>query len=193
MWVRFPGATRDFSPRVNFQCRSSGIHTYSPHVQKRASTSVRTLQIPNTGCCIIVWTCRNIAHAGRNGQCCFCVCCSLTWVRWHRFPCKGQWHTTPPPPHWISPPPPPPNQQQQNTWKITSFRCAVAAYFALVLGHWCTTPPPSPAPPPPPPQLKIIIPTTTKNMENNKLSLCLLCSSFGLTHLVVVHHPVGEA
>ena len=39
--VRFPGAARDFSPRVNSQCKLS-VH---PRVQPHASTCVRTLKI----------------------------------------------------------------------------------------------------------------------------------------------------
>ena len=43
--VRFPGAARDFSPRVNFQCRLSfGVRTH-PRVQSYALTFVRTLEI----------------------------------------------------------------------------------------------------------------------------------------------------
>ena len=49
MQVRFPGAARDFSPRVNCQCRlSHGVPTPPPplRVPLRALTSVRTLKIP---------------------------------------------------------------------------------------------------------------------------------------------------
>ena len=43
--VRFPGAARDFSPKVNFQCRLSyGVRT--PRVQSYAFTSVCALKIP---------------------------------------------------------------------------------------------------------------------------------------------------
>ena len=43
--VRFPGAARDLSPRVNFQYRLSyGVRTL--RVQSHAFTSVRTLKIP---------------------------------------------------------------------------------------------------------------------------------------------------
>ena len=41
--VRFPGAARDFSPIINFQCRTSyGVHT-PPRVQLYAFTPVCTL------------------------------------------------------------------------------------------------------------------------------------------------------
>ena len=43
--VRFPFAARDFSPRVNFQCRLSYASPYTPRVQSHALTSVRTLKI----------------------------------------------------------------------------------------------------------------------------------------------------
>ena len=44
MQVGFPGAARDFLPRVNFQCRLFlGVRT--PHVQLRALTSVCLLLI----------------------------------------------------------------------------------------------------------------------------------------------------
>ena len=47
--VRVAGTAREFSPRISFQCRLSyGVST-APRVQSHASTSVRTLQIPNTG------------------------------------------------------------------------------------------------------------------------------------------------
>ena len=45
MQVRFPGAARDFSPRVNFQCRLSPTVSVHPSVQSQALTSVRTLKI----------------------------------------------------------------------------------------------------------------------------------------------------
>ena len=49
VWV--PRAARDFSPRVNCQCRLS----YSVHnVQSHASTSARTLNIPHIGSHTIV-------------------------------------------------------------------------------------------------------------------------------------------
>ena len=57
-WVRVPGAAMDFSPTVSFQCRLS----YGVRVQSRASTSVRTLNIPNTGNHIIVWTHADSSH-----------------------------------------------------------------------------------------------------------------------------------
>ena len=46
MRVRVPAAARDFSPRVNFQCRLLRC-PYSPPVQSYASTSVCTLKLPN--------------------------------------------------------------------------------------------------------------------------------------------------
>ena len=53
--VRVPGAARDFSPRVKFQCRLSyGVPT--------AHVCNRTLKIPNTGSHSVVWTHENIAH-----------------------------------------------------------------------------------------------------------------------------------
>ena len=47
-WVRVPGVTRDFSPRVNFQCRLS-YSVWAALVCYHVSASVRTLKIPNTG------------------------------------------------------------------------------------------------------------------------------------------------
>ena len=77
-WVQFLGAAaRDLSLRVDFQCRFSyhvpGRKTpsyllaylpclHSPLVRLHASTSVCTLQIPNTGNHAIVWTHENTAH-----------------------------------------------------------------------------------------------------------------------------------
>ena len=74
-WVQFLGAAaRDLSLRVYFQCRFSyhvpGRKTpsyflaylpcpHSPLVRLHASTSVCTLQIPNTGNHAIVWTHKN--------------------------------------------------------------------------------------------------------------------------------------
>ena len=49
-WHRFdsPVAAWHFSPRVRFQCRLCyGVRAYSPRMQSYASTSVRTLKIPN--------------------------------------------------------------------------------------------------------------------------------------------------
>ena len=43
--VRFPSAARDFSPRVDFQCRLSYMYPYIPCVQSHAITSVCTLKI----------------------------------------------------------------------------------------------------------------------------------------------------
>ena len=45
MEVRFPGAARNLSPRVNFQCRLFYVCPYTPRVQSHALTSVRTLKI----------------------------------------------------------------------------------------------------------------------------------------------------
>ena len=57
--VRVPGAARDFSPRVNFQCGLSyGVRT-EPRVQSHASAFVRTVKITNTGSHTIVWTHEN--------------------------------------------------------------------------------------------------------------------------------------
>ena len=63
--VRVPRAARDFSPRVSFQCRLWCL--YSPRVQSHASTSARTLKIPNTGSHTIVRKQENAAHTDRNG------------------------------------------------------------------------------------------------------------------------------
>ena len=66
--VQVPGVARDFSPKVNFQCRlSNSVRTCSPRVQSRASTSVRTLKIPSSGSHTIVWTHKNTSHNDRNG------------------------------------------------------------------------------------------------------------------------------
>ena len=72
-WVRVPGAAMDVSPRVSFQCTLVRC-PYSPRVQSHASASVRTLNIPNTGNDIIVWTHDNSTHIARNGWYCFCAC-----------------------------------------------------------------------------------------------------------------------
>ena len=44
--VRFPGAARDFSSRVNFECKFSYDVRTPPRVQSHAFTSVSTLKIP---------------------------------------------------------------------------------------------------------------------------------------------------
>ena len=61
MRVQVPGEARDFSPRVNFQWRLLRC-LYSPRVQSYASTSVRTLQIPNTLAAIPLSGHRKILH-----------------------------------------------------------------------------------------------------------------------------------
>ena len=54
---------------------------YSPCVQPHASTSVRTLKIPNAGGYAIVWTHGNTAHTDRSGLCCsYCCCVSVTLI-----------------------------------------------------------------------------------------------------------------
>ena len=50
---------------------------YSPCVWSHASTSVRTLTIPNTGSHTIVWTHENTTHIGRNGYHYSWGCCAL--------------------------------------------------------------------------------------------------------------------
>ena len=86
--VRFPSATRNFSPGVTFQCRLLRC-LYSPSVQSHASTSVCTIKNPNTGSHITVWTQRNTTHTDRNGQRCSCGCCTLTQVRQPESPARG--------------------------------------------------------------------------------------------------------
>ena len=55
----FLSAARDFSPRVNFQCRLSyGVRTAS-RVQPHSPTPVSTLKVPNIGSHTIVWTHEN--------------------------------------------------------------------------------------------------------------------------------------
>ena len=44
--VLVPGAAKDFSPRIDFQCRLSLRCPHSPRVQSHSATSVRTLKIP---------------------------------------------------------------------------------------------------------------------------------------------------
>ena len=80
MWVWVFGTTGDsFSPSVNFQSRLSyGVCT-APRVQSHASTSVRTLKIPNTGSQTIVWTHQNTT----------CTPISKATL----ISCKGQWGT----------------------------------------------------------------------------------------------------
>ena len=43
--VRFPSEERDFSPKVNFQCRLSYCASVHPRVQSHALTNVLTLNI----------------------------------------------------------------------------------------------------------------------------------------------------
>ena len=62
--VCFPGAAREFSPRINFQCRLS----YNVLVCKSHSyTSVRTLNVAGIGYHTFVWTDENNAHTVGNG------------------------------------------------------------------------------------------------------------------------------
>ena len=68
--VRVPGAARDFSPRVNFQCRlSHGVRT-APCVQSHESTSAHTLKIPDIGSHTNALTHENrlTAHAETNNK-----------------------------------------------------------------------------------------------------------------------------
>ena len=65
--VRFPDVAKDL---FSFSSQIS-VHTflqcsYSPRVQSHAATSVRTLTIPDTGICTIVWTHENTAHTVMN-------------------------------------------------------------------------------------------------------------------------------
>ena len=60
--VRVDGAARYFSPTVSLQCRLSYGVRAAPRVQSYASTSGRTLKIPNTGSHTIVWTQENTLH-----------------------------------------------------------------------------------------------------------------------------------
>ena len=80
MWVRLFGMTGDsFSPSVNFQSRLSyGVPT-APCVQSHASTSVRTLKLPNSGSQTIVWTRENT------------TCTPISKAT--PISCKGQWGT----------------------------------------------------------------------------------------------------
>ena len=64
--VRFPGAAKDFCPRVNFPVQTLLRCPYSPWVQSHALTSVLMLKIPSTGSHTFIWTHRNVAHTVRN-------------------------------------------------------------------------------------------------------------------------------
>ena len=65
--VGFPGAIRDFSPRVNFQCRLSYGVSATLRVQSLASESAHVKQT----LAAIVRTHKNTGHTGRNGWRCF--------------------------------------------------------------------------------------------------------------------------
>ena len=69
--VPVPGVGKD----VNFQCRVLR-YPHSPRVQSHSSTSVCTLEIPNTVSQIIVWTHETATHIDRNGWRCSCGCCA---------------------------------------------------------------------------------------------------------------------
>ena len=58
-----------FLPESTFSADTLTVSAYSTGVQARASTSVRTLTIPNTGSHIIVWTHENTTHTDRMGIC----------------------------------------------------------------------------------------------------------------------------
>ena len=60
--VPVPGVAKD----VSFQCRVLR-YPHSPRVQSHSSTSVRTLEIPNTVSQIIVWTHETATQTDRNG------------------------------------------------------------------------------------------------------------------------------
>ena len=47
--VRIPGAARDLSPRVSFQCKLSYGVRAAPVCNRMQRTSVCTLKVPNTG------------------------------------------------------------------------------------------------------------------------------------------------
>ena len=74
---------------------------YSPCVQSHASASGRTLQIPNTGSHIIVWTHKNTAHAQRNKEwvaLLLQLLCLTPYVRWPAFPARDNEVLIPQPP-----------------------------------------------------------------------------------------------
>ncbi len=61
-WVRIPSAARDFSPYSQLSMQTLWRCPYSPRVRARASTSVRTLKIPNTGNHIALFGDRKTLH-----------------------------------------------------------------------------------------------------------------------------------
>ena len=93
------------SPQCSKVCFSQSQHSvqallrcpYSPCVQSHASTSVRTLKIPNTGSHTIVWTHKQLHTLIGMGSCALGAAVPYTgkptWIS-----CKRQWSTTPPPP-----------------------------------------------------------------------------------------------
>ena len=85
---QFPGAARDFSPRVNFRVSLSyGVCT-APACS--ALTSVHMLKIPSLGSHTFAWTHKNIAHNVGNRKCCSCGCCILTQVRRLKFSARDK-------------------------------------------------------------------------------------------------------
>ena len=62
-----PCAARILFPQSRFTVQTFSWCPYSPRVQSHASTSMRTLTIPNTGSHSIVLTHENTAHTDRDG------------------------------------------------------------------------------------------------------------------------------
>ena len=85
MRVRVPGAARDFSPS-QLPVLTLSRCPYSPRGQSRASPSVLTLKIPNTGSHTTVWTHGNTAHADRTECIAATVAVGLYKVRRLEFP-----------------------------------------------------------------------------------------------------------
>ena len=87
--VRVPSAARDFSPS-QLPVQTLLRRPYSPCVQSLASTSERTLKIPNTGSHTIVWTHESTAHADRNAYSIALLWCLLCLTRVWRpvFPAR---------------------------------------------------------------------------------------------------------
>ena len=61
-WVRIPSAARDFYPYSQLPVQTLSRCPYSPRERSHASTSVRTLKIPNTGSHIPLFGHTKIAH-----------------------------------------------------------------------------------------------------------------------------------
>ena len=90
--VRVLGAPRNFSPRVNFQCRLSyGVRTVPVCNRMHQHLRGRKTNPSTLAAIIIVWTHEITADTGRNGrngQRCSCMLLYLTKLRRPEFPAR---------------------------------------------------------------------------------------------------------